>query len=113
MANAAASRLGYAWFVEAPRLAVLETAGSTRKDWMHAGQAPQRVLLTATAHGIAAAPLTQPLETADAWLVRDPPAGAQQPQTILRLGYGPPVPAQPWAGQLGVPEVSVITTNDL
>jgi len=31
----------------------------------------------------------------------------------LRLGYGLPVPAQPWAGQLGVPEVSVITTNDL
>jgi nitroreductase len=87
--------LGYAWFEEAPRLAVLSTAGGTRKDWMHAGQALQRVLLTATLRGIAAAPLTQPLETADAWLVRDPRAGVEQPQMILRLGYGLPVPASP------------------
>jgi nitroreductase len=87
--------LGYAWFEEAPRLAVLSTAGGTRKDWMHAGQALQRALLTATLRGIAAAPLTQPLETADAWLVRDPQAGTEQPQMILRLGYGLPVPASP------------------
>jgi nitroreductase len=87
--------LGYAWFEEAPRLAVLSTAGGTRKDWMHAGQALQRVLLTATLRGIAAAPLTQPLETADAWLVRDPRAGIEQPQMILRFGYGLPVPASP------------------
>jgi nitroreductase len=87
--------LGYAWFEDAPRLAVLSTAGGTRKDWMHAGQALQRVLLTATLRGVAAAPLTQPLETADAWLVRDPRAGVEQPQMILRLGYGLPVPASP------------------
>jgi hypothetical protein len=53
------------------------------------------VLLTATAHGIAAAPLTQPLETADAWLVRDPQQDVEQPQMILRLGYGLPVSATP------------------
>ena len=87
--------LGYAWFEENPQLAVLSTAGGTRKDWMHAGQALQRVLLTATAHGISAAPLTQPLETADAWLVRDPQQDAEQPQMILRLGYGLPVSATP------------------
>jgi nitroreductase len=87
--------LGYAWFEENPQLAVLSTAGGTRKDWMHAGQALQRVLLTATAHGIAAAPLTQPLETADAWLVRDPREDVEQPQMILRLGYGLPASATP------------------
>jgi nitroreductase len=87
--------LGYAWFEENPQLAVLSTAGGTRKDWMHAGQALQRVLLNATAHGIAAAPLTQPLETADAWLVRDPREDAEQPQMILRLGYGLPASATP------------------
>src|SRR5216683_7101861 len=87
--------LGCDWFEEAPRLAVLSTAGGTRKDWLRAGQALQRVLLTATLRGIAAAPLTQPLETADAWLVRDPRAGVEQPQMILRLGYGLPVPATP------------------
>jgi nitroreductase len=74
---------------------VLSTAGGTRKDWVHAGQALQRVLLAATLRGIAAAPLTQPLETADAWLVRDPRADIEQPQMILRLGYGLPVPASP------------------
>jgi nitroreductase len=87
--------LGYAWFEENPQLAVLSTAGGTRKDWMHAGQALQRVLLTATAHGIAAAPLTQPLETADAWMVRDAREDVEQPQMILRLGYGLPVSATP------------------
>jgi nitroreductase len=87
--------LGYAWFEENPQLAVLSTAGATRKDWMHAGLALQRVLLTATVHGIAVTPLTQPLETADAWLVRDPREGMEQPQMILRLGYGLPVSAAP------------------
>jgi nitroreductase len=87
--------LGHDWFEEDPQLAVLSTAAGTRKDWLHAGQALQRVLLTATAHGIAAAPLTQPLETADAWMVRDPREGVEQPQLILRLGYGLPVPQTP------------------
>jgi nitroreductase len=87
--------LGNDWFEEDPQLAVLSTAAGTRKDWLHAGQALQRVLLTATAHGIAAAPLTQPLETADAWLVRDPRERMEQPQLILRLGYGLPVPQTP------------------
>lgn len=88
-------QLGYAWFEESPQLAVLSTAGSTPKDWLHAGQALQRVLLMATIRGIAVAPLTQPLETADAWLVRDPHEDAEQPQLILRLGYGLPVPQSP------------------
>jgi len=55
----------------------------------------QRVLLTATQRGIATGILTQPLETPDAWLVRDPGAGSGWPQLILRIGYGLPVPATP------------------
>jgi nitroreductase len=85
----------YEWFEETPQLAVLSTATSTPLGWLRAGQALQRVLLTATVHGIAASPLTQPLETADAWLVRDPRSGSESPQMILRLGYGLPVPAAP------------------
>ncbi len=85
----------YAWFEENPQLAVLSTPSGTRTDWLRAGQALQRVLLTATPRGIAASPLTQPLETADAWLVRDPRSGSEKPQMILRLGYGLPVPAAP------------------
>jgi hypothetical protein len=87
--------VGYAWFEEQPQLAVLATATSARMDWLRAGQALQRVLLTATQHGIAASPLTQPLETGDAWQVRDPVSGRGTPQLILRIGYGLPAPATP------------------
>ena len=86
---------GSARFEEHPQLAVLSTRFRGRAFWLVAGQALQRVLLTATVHGIAASPLTQPLETADAWLVRDPRSGRDVPQMILRLGYGLPVPAAP------------------
>jgi nitroreductase len=86
---------GYAWFEEDPQLAVLSTLGGDRADWLRAGQALQRVLLTATSRGVAVAPLTQPLETADAWLARDPRSGIEHPQMILRLGYGLPVPRAP------------------
>jgi len=86
---------GYAWFEKAPQLVVLSVHMGDRASWLRAGQALQRVLLTATARGIAASPLTQPLETADAWQVRDPRSGHEQPQMILRMGYGLPVPASP------------------
>jgi nitroreductase len=85
----------YEWFEENPQLAVLSVRYGGRTDWLRAGEALQRVLLTATSRGISASPLTQPLETADAWLVRDPRSGSEQPQMILRIGYGLPVPAAP------------------
>jgi len=85
----------YEWFEETPQLAVLSMSHGGPADWLRAGQALQRVLLTATGRGISASPLTQPLETADAWLVRDPRSGSEQPQMILRIGYGLPVPATP------------------
>ena len=85
----------YAWFEEQPQLAVLATPSCSRSDWLRAGQALQRVLLTATLRGISASPLTQPLETPDAWLVRDPQSGFEYPQMILRFGYGLPVPQAP------------------
>jgi nitroreductase len=90
-----AGRRGYAWFEKHPQLAVLSMPADDRASWLRAGQALQRVLLTATARGIAASPLTQPLETADAWLVRDPRSGHEQPQMILRIGYSLPVPSTP------------------
>jgi len=86
---------GYAWFEQEPQLAVLSTLGNTRADWLRAGQALERAWLMATSRGVAVDPLTQPLETADAWLVRDPRSGSEHPQMILRLGYGLPVPQSP------------------
>ena len=82
----------HAWFEEWPQLAVLSTQSSSRADWLRAGQALQRALLTATLRGVAASPLTQPLETPDAWLVRDPGSSFEFPQMILRIGYGLPLP---------------------
>lgn len=80
----------------------MSTRFGGQAHWLLAGQALQRVLLTATARGVAASPLTQPLETADAWLVRDPRSGREEPQMILRFGYGPAVPPAP---RRPVPEV--------
>ncbi len=78
----------YARFEEHPQLAVLSTRFGSRGDWLRAGQALQRVLLLAAARGLRAGQLTQALETADAWLVRDPGSGIEHPQMVLRLGYG-------------------------
>jgi nitroreductase len=88
-------RVGYARFETAPQLAVLSTRFESQADWLRAGQALQRVLLLATARGLAAGPVTQALETADAWLVRDPSSGIEHPQMVLRLGYGRAAAATP------------------
>ena len=72
-----------------PRFAVLSTQFRAREDWLRAGQALQRMLLLATARGVSVQPLTKPLEVPDAWLVRDPHTGIEQPQMIVRLGYAP------------------------
>ena len=96
----------YASFEATPQLAVLSTRFSAPADWLRAGQALQRVLLTAAARGVATTPLTQPLETDDAWLVRDPRSGVEEPQMILRLGYGllvPPTPRRPVSDVLDLP----------
>jgi nitroreductase len=82
----------YAWFEPHPQLAVLSVRHGGPVNWLRAGQALQRAWLTATIRGIAVCPLTQPLETADAWQVRDPRSADEQPQMILRIGYGLPLP---------------------
>jgi nitroreductase len=97
----------YARFEPSPQLAVLSTRFGSRADWLRAGQALQRVLLLATARGLAVGPLTQALETVDAWLVRDPGSGIEHPQMVLRLGYGPaaqPSPRRPISEVLDDPE---------
>ena len=93
---AAATRAArYAWFEDKPQLAVLATHFSGRADWLRPGQALERTWLTATVRGLEVSPLTHPLETADAWLVRDPRSSVEYPQMILRFGYGLPVPRTP------------------
>jgi hypothetical protein len=68
---------------------VLATARDHPADWLRAGQALQRVLLTATSNGLSTSFLYQPFELHDK---RQPEPGwwpwPECPQIVLRLGYG-------------------------
>jgi nitroreductase len=85
-------------FERYPQLVVLSTRHDSPADWLRAGQALQRVLLTATAHGLATSLLSAPIELPDLRrALRDVCAG-NQPQMVLRLGAGrqvPPTPRRP------------------
>jgi nitroreductase len=63
---------------------ILTTDGDTGRDWLTAGQALQRVLLTATWSGLATTPISQPVEAPEIRkrLTRRPA------QMVLRVGYG-------------------------
>jgi nitroreductase len=77
-------------FESKPTIAVLYTTGDTAHHWLQAGQALERVLLTATVRGLSATPLTQPLEIPELReRLSDPRDGRIVPQVVLRLGYGP------------------------
>ncbi|WP_326580775.1 nitroreductase [Actinacidiphila glaucinigra] len=83
-------------FEETPHLAVLCTTGDRPADWLRAGQAMERVLLTATLGGLSTALTSEALEWSDLrWAVRDPEAPVGHPQMVLRLGYGPRGAATP------------------
>jgi nitroreductase len=73
-----------------PTIVVLCTGGDSPEHWLRAGQALQRVLLLATVHGLAATPMSQPLEIpALRELVTETGRG-RWAQLILRLGYAQP-----------------------
>ena len=83
-------------FEPRPNIAVLYTHGDTPPHWLRAGQALERVLLTATVRGAAATLMTQPMElpTLRA-LLADPRDDSIVAQVALRFGYAPPSPATP------------------
>jgi Nitroreductase family len=75
------------WPRSAGVAALLTTAGDRPVDWVNAGQALQRILLTASSYGVAAALHTQPLELG--WLresIRTRLSDGACPQLVLRLG---------------------------
>jgi nitroreductase len=85
-------------------LALVVTESDDVADWIAAGQALQRVLLTATAAGLRVSFLNQPIEVAS---MRHQLASALalegNPQLLLRFGYGPsaaPTPRRPLADVL-------------
>jgi nitroreductase len=81
-----------------PQLAVLATARDDPADWLRAGQALQRVLLTATVSGLAASFLYQPIELHDMRQSTGWWPWPEYPQIILRLGYGPAGAGSPKRG---------------
>lgn len=76
-------------FEESPVIAVLHTAGDSPAAWVRAGQALERVLLTATVRGLSSTPMTQPLEIPELRRLLTDDTGGLAPQAVLRLGYGP------------------------
>jgi nitroreductase len=78
-----------------PTIAVLSTDGDTRADWVTAGQALQRVLLTATWLNLATTPISQPVEIPGVRdLLSDRDTG-RWAQIVLRVGYGRPAATTP------------------
>ncbi|MEV4088173.1 hypothetical protein AB0J43_48740, partial [Nonomuraea fuscirosea] len=66
---------------------VLTTPGDSREEWIATGQALQRVLLHASAHGVSAAFHTQALET-DLLreFLRQELFSGRYPQMLMRFG---------------------------
>jgi nitroreductase len=89
-----------------PVVAVLSTGADRPADWLAAGQALMRVLLAASAEGLASSQLNQPIEVpALRQQLRDELRIAGWPQIVLRLGYPagplpPPTPRRPAADVL-------------
>jgi nitroreductase len=82
-------------FEDEPTVAVLYTDADTPRDWLAAGQALERILLTATLRRVQATPMTQPLEIPALRALFDDTAQGRVAQVILRLGYAPPCVATP------------------
>lgn len=83
-------------FEEEPTIAVLTGHTTGDRGDVQVGQALQRVLLTATAGGLAVSFLSQVVEVARTRQeLRRVIGGTHPPQAVLRIGRGWPVPATP------------------
>ncbi len=82
-------------FEQPPTIAVLYTADDSPEQWLRAGQALERVLLTATVRGLATTPMTQAIEIPELRDLLADPAGGNVAQVVLRLGYGQPATPSP------------------
>jgi hypothetical protein len=71
-----------------PTILILATDGDRQPDWLRAGQALQRVLLTATWQNLATTPISQPVEVPAVRRMLTDPATGLDAQMVLRVGYG-------------------------
>ncbi|QWF84473.1 Putative NAD(P)H nitroreductase [Amycolatopsis sp. CA-230715] len=80
-------------YEQQPLLAAVVTSNAGPHEQVHAGMVMQRVLLAATADGLATSFLSQPFETAGTRAALTKLFKYRgQVQTLLRIGYGYPVP---------------------
>lgn len=91
----AVARRNAALAKSAPLLMVLTTSGDTRRDWLDAGVVLQRVLLTATVHGLHAGFLNQVLQVDGTRRRLREMLGVAHPQLVLRIGSAPTPQATP------------------
>jgi nitroreductase len=92
--------------VERPTVVLMGTDDDDRRAWLQAGRALGRVLLHATASGLAASPLTQALDwPATRARLRSRLSLVGHPQMLLRMGYPPESPAATVSGRRPVGEV--------
>ncbi|GAA4856138.1 Acg family FMN-binding oxidoreductase [Pseudonocardia benzenivorans] len=83
-------------YEDEPLIAVLSVHGEGPREEIRAGEALQRVLLTATVHGLAVSFLSQLIEVPEARdRMRRLISGSRPPQVVLRIGHGWPVAATP------------------
>ena len=82
-------------FESYPTILALATAGDRRPDWVRAGQALQRVLLAATWRGLAATPISQPVEVPQVRRLLIEASAGLTVQMVLRIGYGLPTGRTP------------------
>ncbi len=82
-------------FEPTPTIAVLYSRGDEPADWLRTGMALQRVLLTATASGLATTLMTQPIEIPALRTHLVAPHEPRVAQAVLRLGYARPVTGTP------------------
>jgi nitroreductase len=77
-------------------LLLLSSREDRPRDWIAAGRATQRLLLRATARGLAVSFLSQPIEIPDLRRrLRREVGEPGHPQVLLRVGYGPEGAATP------------------
>lgn len=82
-------------FEEGPTIAVLYTSGDHVPDWIRAGEALERVLLSATVRGLATTLMTQPLEIPELRALLNERGAGRMAQAVIRFGYGPLSPPSP------------------
>jgi nitroreductase len=92
--------------VERPTVVLLGTAGDDRYAWLQSGRALGRLLLLATAAGLAASPLTQALDwPATRTRMQSRLSLVGHPQMLLRVGYPSETASRAVSGRRPVADV--------